>query len=277
MGRAARLTKEEEDARETGVPDDRGGEWALGSFPARPLDRKDGPLYRQIADIIRGAAESGRLPPGTALPREADLAASFGVSLITVRQALRELETEGRVRKQSAKPTVVTRPPPRPGTAFSFTGLEAIVASTAGRRIEILDYRKRRSATAREVFALPPNRHPYCLEAILHAADRPVTHATIFFPPAIGRRLSRESFDDVVVFRSVQRHLGIALRGARVRVRAEVADARLARLLDYEEGGAVMAMEILYFDVDGAPVELAVNRNRADCFSLEFDAPNDLK
>ena len=54
----------------------------------------------------------GRLRPGRTLPREADLAGFFGVSLITVRQALKELETEGRVRKQSAKPTIVTSPPP---------------------------------------------------------------------------------------------------------------------------------------------------------------------
>ena len=56
------------------------------------------PRYRQLADTLRADIASGRypvggqLPPGSALPREADLAARFGVSLITVRQALRDLD-----------------------------------------------------------------------------------------------------------------------------------------------------------------------------------------
>lgn len=248
----------------------------LKAFAGRPLDRKDGPLYRQIADIMREPMKAGRLRPGHALPREADLAKVFGVSLITVRQALRELETEGRVQKRSAKPTIVTSPRPV-GTSFNFNSLEAIIASTAGRRIELLGYRKLRSKRARDVFGLGPNDYVYCLEGILHVDSGPISHCVFYFAPEIGERLSRDDFDDVVVFRSVQRHLGIKLQGARVNVRAEVADAKLAELLDYDEGGPVMALEMIYFNTKGEPVELTINRNRADTFSLEFEAPSELK
>lgn len=243
----------------------------------RPLDRKDGPLYRQIADIIRKPMEAGQLRPGHVLPREADLAAVFGVSLITVRQALRELETEGRVRKRSAKPTIVTSPPSDKSTGFNFNSLEAIIAATAGRRIEFLSYRKRRSARARQVFGLASSVYVHCLEGILSTDSQPVSQCVFYFAPEIGERLSLSDFDDVVVFRAVQRHLGIQLKGAQVSVRAETADPKLAELLDYDEGGAIMAVEMVYYDMQGKPVELAINRNRADTFSLEFEAPNELK
>jgi GntR family transcriptional regulator len=36
-----------------------------------------------------------------------------------------------------------------------------------------------------------------------------------------------------------------------------------------------MAMEMIYYNINGEPVELTLNRNRADAFSLEFDAPNE--
>jgi GntR family transcriptional regulator len=253
--------------------DEAGG--LLGLLAGRAPDRRKGPLYRQIADIIREPMLAGRLRPGSILPREADLAKLFGVSLITVRHALRELEAEGRVRKQSAKPSIVTSPPPKPGASFSFDTLASIIASTRGREIEILDYRRRRSARAQEVFGLGPGDHTFCLQAVLLQDSRPIAFNTFHFPPAVGDHLRREHFDDVVVFRSVQRHLGIRLRGAKVTVWAEVADTELARRLDCDEGAPIMAMEMIYLDEHGAPVELTINRNRADEFSLTFEAESE--
>src|SRR5947208_2585064 len=48
-----------------------------------------------IADQIRGAIVSGRVPPGDRLPPERELAEQFGVSRVTVRDALRSLEAMG--------------------------------------------------------------------------------------------------------------------------------------------------------------------------------------
>ncbi|MCI1897619.1 MAG: GntR family transcriptional regulator [Enterobacter sp.] len=52
------------------------------------------PMYRQIADALREQIDSGKLKPGDALPTESTLQASFGVSRVTVRQALKQLTEE---------------------------------------------------------------------------------------------------------------------------------------------------------------------------------------
>ena len=88
--------------------------------------------------------------------------------------------------------------------------------------------------------------------------------------------LKRADFDDVVGFRAVQRHLGIQLSRAQIRVRAGVADESLAAALDYESGGPILAPEMLYYSSAGEPVELTVSKNRGDQFSITYDAPNDL-
>lgn len=49
------------------------------------------PLYRQIADAIRQQIAAGQLHPGDALPTESALQTEFGVSRVTVRQALKQL------------------------------------------------------------------------------------------------------------------------------------------------------------------------------------------
>jgi DNA-binding GntR family transcriptional regulator len=54
------------------------------------------PLGQAIARVVRGAIHDGRLPPGTPIRQEA-LARRLGASRIPVREALRQLESEGLV------------------------------------------------------------------------------------------------------------------------------------------------------------------------------------
>jgi len=51
-------------------------------------------LYNQIAETLRGKIRGGELNPGSRLPSEAELSRQFGVSRITSKRALSELERE---------------------------------------------------------------------------------------------------------------------------------------------------------------------------------------
>ncbi len=240
------------------------------------LDRGAGPLYRQAAARLRGAIATGMLQVGTALPTEAKLAADFGVSLITVRHALRDLEKEGLIRKRAAKTAVVTAvvaaaPMPVVRDVNSF---DDIVAATEGARLEIDSYAPARSRDAAHVFGIALDHiRANCmrLHGRLLIGERPVTEITIFFPPEIGARLTRADFDNVVVFRTVERCLGIRLSGARIRVAAVLADAAYAKLMDYEAGAATLVSHILYLDGNGKPVEYTIARHRADMYELSYN------
>jgi GntR family transcriptional regulator len=248
---------------------------ALASLKPTLLTRDQGPLYRQLASRLRAPIDAGVLRPGNPLPREADLAKQFGVSLITVRQALRDLEAEGLIKKRTAKPAIVATPQSR-SKPLEFQSLAAIAASSRDRRLVIKSYRKERSVLACETFSLKPDTACYCLRAVLQVKDQTITQTAFYFPPVIGARMKRADFDDVVVFRAVQRHLGITLSRAQIKVRAELADEALATVLGYEIGGPILATEMLYFSSSGEPVELTVSKNRADHFSITYDAPNDM-
>jgi len=53
------------------------------------------PIYRQIADGIKGLIAKGELRQGIALPPVRQLAADLGVNLNTIATAYRELQEEG--------------------------------------------------------------------------------------------------------------------------------------------------------------------------------------
>ncbi|GGO98626.1 GntR family transcriptional regulator [Wenjunlia tyrosinilytica] len=55
------------------------------------------PKYQRIADDLKAAIESGRYGPGDRLPGESALAEQYSVAVLTARQALKILRTEGLV------------------------------------------------------------------------------------------------------------------------------------------------------------------------------------
>lgn len=71
------------------------------------------PAYRQVADALLERITSGALQLGGRLPAETELARQFGVHRSTVREALRELESAGLVRRErGSKLLMVCRPDP---------------------------------------------------------------------------------------------------------------------------------------------------------------------
>lgn len=61
------------------------------------------PLYKQVRARILDALYGGELPENSKLPSERELVDQFGVSRITVRQALKELVQEGHLQAQPGK------------------------------------------------------------------------------------------------------------------------------------------------------------------------------
>jgi len=68
---------------------------------------ESGPVYRRIAERLRRAIAEGRLAPGAKLPSERELAARQGVSLMTARRALVELDREALVIRRVGAGTFV--------------------------------------------------------------------------------------------------------------------------------------------------------------------------
>lgn len=65
------------------------------------------PLYRQLEQALRERIHTGHYQAGSMLPNETLLGQEFGVSLITVRQALKLLEDEGLISRQQGRGTFI--------------------------------------------------------------------------------------------------------------------------------------------------------------------------
>jgi GntR family transcriptional regulator len=72
----------------------------------------DRPVFKQIADHLRAAIQSGELEPGERMPSEQVLIDAHGVARGTIRQAMNLLRSEGLVRTEHGRGSFVRDRPP---------------------------------------------------------------------------------------------------------------------------------------------------------------------
>ncbi|MFD7874038.1 GntR family transcriptional regulator [Streptomyces sp. NPDC059766] len=94
-----------------------------------------GTLYRQVATALLGELRDGTIPPGGRLPGERRLAERFGVSRLTVRQALEVLRHDGLVAtdRRGSHATLTGRPLEDPASLAFPVGVRSPDPGTVDR------------------------------------------------------------------------------------------------------------------------------------------------
>ncbi|HET9253589.1 MAG TPA: GntR family transcriptional regulator [Pseudonocardiaceae bacterium] len=69
------------------------------------------PAYQRVADDLRHAIANGAYQPGDQLPTLAELTARYNIAVMTARDAIRQLTTEGLVVSRQGKGAYVLRQP----------------------------------------------------------------------------------------------------------------------------------------------------------------------
>ena len=230
------------------------------------LERGSTPLHVTIAEQVAAAIASGQLAPGTQLPPERHLAESLGVSRMTVRQALGELEREGLLRR------VVGR---AGGTFVREPETERPPAGTAGLSVEL---RRQGGAAGAELIsaAVEPAGRRASAALGLERGERVVVITRLRL--AAGKPLAVErSSLPVLLFPDIEdMDLGGSLyelmgdrfgrRPVRAVERLELVEARPsdARSLGVRRGAPLLLVERIGYAADGVAVEFARDRFRAD-------------
>jgi DNA-binding GntR family transcriptional regulator len=91
------------------------GEWGMeidnpGTMPPLRAGGSNQPRYKKLGLWLRDQIISGKYPADSRVPSENQLAARFGVSRVTARQAIQILQREGLVRRIRGSGTYVNRP-----------------------------------------------------------------------------------------------------------------------------------------------------------------------
>jgi GntR family transcriptional regulator len=201
------------------------------------------PLYFTLKNVLISRMRSLEFPPGTRLPAERQLADAYGVSRITVRQALESLAREGHLRRERGRhggTFVCERPEPGPRPSGSF---ESLFSSRNLKQIELRAFERRRgSAEVCEALHLPPDSAVYYLETRIVGDVGPIAHVRAFMPVPIGSRIRRRALRSRLLQEILLRTPGIKFAERRDEIEACLADGVAAQLLELGVGRPLLKL-----------------------------------
>jgi DNA-binding GntR family transcriptional regulator len=155
-----------------------------------------GLLYEQVVQYVEKLVTDRGLVPGDLLPTYAELAESVGVSLITVRRALDELERAGKVRRHQglgtflARPRIVTEPTRAGSLLATLAQGEEGAAETIDTRI--LEMRRGLpSADVARALQIRPDGEVWRLRRQRMIDGQPAVVETSIIPVALAPDLDR--------------------------------------------------------------------------------------
>jgi GntR family transcriptional regulator len=237
------------------------GPGIAGAGPAHaPRDRRYVVVARALAEDLR----AGSLGDATHLPSERALCARFGVSRVTVRRALRELEGEGLIVAAAGRGWFVRghRFEEPENELLSFTavaetrGLRATARVLAATTLEA-------SLDEAESLGVAPGAPLVGLDRLRLLDGVPLAIDRSLVPASRVPGLLERDWTAASLYEAMD-EAGCAPVRADYVVRADAAGADEARLLGLQPGGPVLRAEQLSYDAAGRPVQLCRLTYRGD-------------
>lgn len=241
-----------------------------------PLDKQlPAPLYHQLKCVLISAIEAGEWESGQQLPNESKLAETFGVSKVTVRQALRDLSDVGYVRREQGRGTFVSRPKlgkgPRELTSFSEEMRRHHL--TAGSRI-LERFEAGAPNRVAEALQIPAGEQVFVLKRLRLADAEPMAIQTAYIPVKLVSGLVDADLENVSLYEVLQSRHSLQPSSARETYSAVAVESAPSELLRVPRGSAVLAVERVTYLASGKPFEFVQSLIRGDRYSiiLELEA-----
>jgi len=227
-------------------------------------------LFAQVQASLRDDILGNRLLPGAKLPSEAALEASFGVSRITVRQALSALHAEGLIKKVNGKGSFVTQPDkePRLGPLTGFYQHMRTRGEVArGKTLSVREVKA--SMAAAEALHVAPDTTLLSATLLRFVNDVPLAYGVMQAEPALTRALLAHDLNVNDVMVVLESNLGYRLMSSHIEAGAVVAGKVRGRLLEVDENAPLLRIRFTPHDATGKPLVFSEIYFRADRFTYK--------
>jgi GntR family transcriptional regulator len=228
------------------------------------------PLYHQLQAVLKAEIESRKWLPDEQLPNEAKLAERFGVSKITVRQALQELADLGYIRREHGRGTFVERRKfdevPRELTSFTEEMRRHDLVARSRILSQGIEEADAKIADALRIETYSP---VYVLKRVRLAGGEPMSVQTAHIPGALVPEL--EIGEESSLYEILQARYHLYAARARETYFAALAQSPHAELLQIAVGSPVFAVERVTLLPNEKPFEFVQSIVRGDLYKIVLD------
>jgi len=226
------------------------------------------PIYRQIAEAVGALLASGVLPPGYVLPPERVLCAQFGISHMTLRQAMSLLDREGLISSRRGVGTVVTRSrlAKQQQEALSFSEEIRACGGRPKSRLISLDLAIP-APSVRDFFELPQQQKVYEIQRLRLKDGEPLALEVARLPERLCPGLERFDLARSSLYEILEQSYGIRMETCDEEISAEIPNPHQRKLLSLPARTAVLVINRKVFMEDGRPLELTRAVYRGDRYT----------
>ena len=240
----------------------------IAPTPATVVLSGDQPLFSQLKAQLREDILAQRLQPGQKLPSEAQLQSTYGVSRITVRQALADLQADGLIETFNGKGSFVTRPGAAPNLGMLTGFYEHMRARGKHARGKILSVRKiAASARTAKALHLSPKTSITCISLVRHVNDEPVVLGRFELSHPLAEQMLALNMETEDAMTLLETRLGHRLDSIHIETSALAAKAAEAKLLQVPVNTPLLKITFVPHDIRNQPLAYSVMHFRADRFS----------
>ena len=226
---------------------------------SRPRDGSENgqrlPLYQQLKEFLNEKIDSGEWQPGHRLPTEVQLSSEFGVSRVTVRQAMELLVRQGLVERKQGRGTFVGRPKVAHNLLSMFTS-GADIRRTTGQVPQLGLYELKQvepSTVVQARLKLEPGERVYQLRRTLRAESEPLMLINSWLPVSLLPGLEDRGLNHRTI-REVLLDYGIAATHQYKEVEVTMVDEEEADVLATRPGSPALLMTYVS-ERNGVPFE----------------------
>lgn len=235
----------------------------------RPVDRsRPEPLWHQAEQTLRSLIANGTWPDGTQLPNEGRLCGLLGVSRITIRHALRNLEEAGLLRREHGRGTFVRTSTVTAGIRglTSFTQEMAERGLVVGSRVlELAEFPA--SPDVASALEIAEGEPVIKIRRLRAGNNQPMGIQTAFLPTARVPGFLDIGEPILSLYETLKTRFGISPRVAREIYRVGTVSAEDAPLLEVEPGSPAFIVQRITSDARG-PFEYTVSTMRGDRYEI---------
>ncbi|MFJ2394357.1 GntR family transcriptional regulator [Streptomyces sp. NPDC087843] len=227
------------------------------------------PLWYQVSQSLR-ASILGRSPQDPLrLPTEEQLAGHYGVSVLTMRQALKELEDEGLINRHRRRGTFI-EPSARRGAPVRLLGsVDTIVAQQSGMTTELLGHGPvPLPAELAEYFPDVTEVGAYHRLRSDEKTGEPTNHARNYVRPELAALIDPQDLVRWPMTKVLRDVVGLRISRITDTVEARLADPETARLLQVPLLSPILHYTGIVYGEDGAALDVARIQYRGDRFSF---------
>ena len=237
------------------------------------LDRNSPvPLYYQVKQILLEKLDKGTWKPGDLVPSEQELQELYGVSRITVRQALTELTHEGRFERHRGQGTFVANKQlvHNPSKRVSITELMREQDIEPVWQIRQRDFVTPLPHIA-QALGVRSNSKVYFVDFLLNADKEPIGRHITYLPKSVAESGNVASLSDLELGEFFRTLPNADRTQVSRTLQAVPASSDEAKLLKVKVGTPILSIEVTYSNADGTPIEHLRANYRGDRFQFQLD------